>query len=169
MKPNPRTVLGASLILLVLSACGPSSSDGSTTTTTTAQSSTSTQATSNTQPGGLGGVTQACIDTAQAFSGALTGFATVMNGLTPAQAEAYRTQLGDIISKVPSELRDDFDHVTQALDVFYEGIAEMGLQSGIPITPAQMTRYAELAEELNKEPFEGAMQRVSTWFQANCS
>ncbi len=170
MNGHTQKALGTMMVVIVLVACGPGGTTDSSTTTTAM--ATTTQVPSVTQPGGtggIGGISQACIDTAQAFIGAMAGFSTVIAGMTPAQAEAYITQLGDTTDKIPAELKDDFEVISQSLGVFYEGIADMGMQAGVPMTPAQIAIYSELAEKLEEESFEEAMERLTDWFETNCS
>ena len=169
MNRHIRPTLAAIVFMVLLTACGSNAGPDSTTTTSTSDSTTTLPGGSTPLTSGTGGITQACLDTAQAFSGALVGYATVVNGLSPDQAQAYRDQLADALGKMPAELREDFEVINDVLEDFYEGIAAMNLTTGVPMTPAQVTNYSELAEDLNEAPFAPAMQRVTAWFQTNCS
>jgi len=169
-----RSVSLAMVVVFLLAACGsdggsesptPTQAVVTTTTLTSSPSSTSEPGGS----GGIGGVSQACLEAAQAYASAFGGYATVMGGMTPEQARQIADQLEVSVGAVPDDLRDDYADVAEMLGIFYQGVADMGLQPGTPMTPGQLEEFAELAKKLDEGGYQEAAERVGNWFSDNCS
>jgi hypothetical protein len=74
----------------------------------------------------------------------------------------------ELASRVPEEIRDDFEVIAENFSQVAEAAQELDLAPGETPGPEDLARLQELTESLNSPEVAAAGERIQAWTEENC-
>jgi hypothetical protein len=165
-------LLVAFVSLLSLAACSTKSNDSLSATTTTESrtgeddDTTTTTRSSSSGTSGSGQGSPAplslteCAQAAAAFAALGLGF-----GGDSGQAQELENELNELETKIPDQIRDDFETVRNAYQAYFDALRDAG---GNIFDPDVQQQLEDASDELDKPEVEAASDRISDYFSNTC-
>ena len=175
MTTTTRRIAAATAALaLAASVAACSSGDDVATNTTQRVSDAPSNAGGNDAPGGLGdlpnmGAMGDCLAVAATYAQLWLVPAMAMGGITEDQLEEYQSDLSGLEGKVPDEIREDMETVTDAFTEFYEELGAVMKAGGGVCNPASAEASENASAAIEPDEVQAANDRITAYLDANCS
>lgn len=113
------------------------------------------------------GVTAKCLDAAKAMAAATAAVPMAMAG-GAGNLQQSIDQLEAFASAAPSEIRNDLKTVAEAYAKFAKALKDSGYTGSQTMSPSALQAIQKASQELDKDDFQKASDRVTAWFDKEC-
>jgi hypothetical protein len=165
-----RLFLLLAAVALVASACGDDSGSSSPETTAAESSSDGDVAIPDLDDLDLPGVSDQCVEVAQAAAEAAGAAGAVFTpGGDLSETGAF---FDGAIDAAPDEIKDDFEVLAEAFGEYAQAIADAGADLSDPNSftdPAVLAALEDGVQAFSTDAYQEAADNISAWGEANCS